>query len=320
MLQRKHMSLQLFTGEEWLRKRAIMQFKRDLRARSASPWIDTSFDGEEFPIERFVEALRTALLFQEGVILHVKRAEKLSDPESLSRVLERPLPPERCVILESEKLDKRGKLYQTTAKLGEIRDHPRLDRRSLPSLANELLKERSIKLSSQALRYFLESVEGDPFRISSEIEKISIYAQGREIALADLQEVLYHDRGGDLFACLDGLMERSPNSLGLVSELLESGEEPGKIFFLWASQIRAVLMVQSLLMAGSTSEEIARRTGDFPWRVAKRRRIAERLTARELIELIHRFHQEDVRIKRGERQPAEALWVLALEWVFASGS
>lgn len=312
------MPIHLFTGEEWLRKRAITQLKRDLRAQSPMPWIETQLDGEEFPIGRFVEVLQTSPLFREGIILHVKRTEKLPDPDSVAKSLQRPLPPERCVIFEGEKLEKRGKLYQTIAERGQIHDHPHLDRRSLPALARELLRERGVRLPPQRLRYLLESVESEPFRIGHEIEKLSIYAVGKEVSLVDLRELLFHDRGGDLFACLDALVERQPQALRLLQELLESGEEPSKVFYLLASQVRAILMIQSLAAAGYSREEIARRTGDYPWRVAKRLQTAQRLTSEELIGFLHRLHREDLRIKRGERQPQEALWALALG--YPSGS
>lgn len=310
------MSLHLFTGEEWLRQRAITQLKRDLREKSTFPWLDTQLDGEEFPWQRFVEALETSPLFREGVIIHIKRLEKLPNPDALAQHLERPLPAERCVILEADRLDKGGKLYRLILEHGEIHDHPRPDRRRIPSLTNELLQERRVRLPAQGLQYFLESVENDLFRIAQEIEKLALYAQGREVSLADLGEVLFHDRGGDLFACLDALVERQPQALRLLKELLDSGEEPSKVFFLLVSQIRAILMVQSLAAAGRSNDEIAERTGDYPWRVVKRRRTAQRLSSSELMALMHRLHQEDLKIKRGERQPAEALWALAIDWTF----
>ncbi len=314
------MNLHLFTGEEWLRQRTIAQLKRDLRTQSTLPWIEAQLDGEEFPWERFVEALETSPLFREGVILHIKRLEKLSNPDALAQRLERPLPAERCVILEAEKLDKRTKLYQLILEHGEIHDHPRPDRRRIPSLTNELLQERRVRLAPQGLQYFLESVENDLFRIAQEIEKLALYAQGREVSLADLGEVLFHDRGGDLFACLDALVERQPQALRLLKELLDRGEEPSKVFFLLVSQVRTILMVQSLAAAGHSNDEISERTGDYPWRVAKRRRTAQRLTASELIARIHHLHQEDLKVKRGERQPAEALWALAIDWAFPASA
>ncbi|OGF53984.1 MAG: DNA polymerase III subunit delta [Candidatus Fraserbacteria bacterium RBG_16_55_9] len=314
------MSVHLFTGEEWSRKRGITQLKRDLRTRIRMPWMETQLDGEEFPMERFVEALETSPLFREGVILHIKRVEKLSDPNSLAERLKHPLPPEQCVIFEGEKLEKRGKLYQTIAELGQVHEHPRLDRRTLPTLANDLLRERGVRLPPQGLRYLLESVESNPFRLEYEIEKLSIYATRQELSLVDLRELLFHDRGGDLFACLDALVERQPEALRFLKELLESGEEPSKVFYLLASQIRAILMIQSLHTAGCSREEISGRTGDYPWRVAKRLQTAKRLTCEELIRLIHALHREDLGIKRGERQPEEALWALALEWSFPSDS
>jgi DNA polymerase III delta subunit len=309
------MPLHLFTGDEWLRTREIVQLTQQLRVRSAVPWVEIRFDGEEFAWQRFAQALHTSPLFPEGVILHVKRVEKLPDPEALAQSLARPLPAERCVILEAERLDKRSRLYQLISRHGQVHDHPRLDRRSIPALTQKLLQEHGVRLSSAGLRYLLDSVEGNPFRLAHEMEKLALYSSGREASLTDLKGLLFHDRGGDLFGCLDALLERKPGALPLLGELLDGGEEPAKVFFLLASQIRAILLIQSLAATGSSTDEIARRTGDYPWRISKRREIAQQFTAQELIERIHQLHREDLRIKRGERQPEEALWALALSWV-----
>jgi len=315
------MSIHLFTGEAWLRGRAIARLKRELRQSSLS-WSEVLLDGEEFSLERFVEALKTSSLFDEGIIIHLKRADRLPDADSLIPYLESPLPKERCLILEVEKLDKRGRLYQTIVQSGEIHDYPPPDRRSLPALTNELLRERGVRLSPQGLRYLLESVEGNLHRIGNEVEKLALYAhgRGRELSLEDLKELLYHDQGGDLFGFLNAFFERRPQTPQLLRELLDGGEEAGKVFFLLAAEVRALLKIRSLAAEGLSNDEIARMTGDYPWRAAKRRQRAERLAPEELLGLLHRLHEEDLKLKRGERQPEEALWALVLEWAFQTTS
>ncbi len=311
------MSLYLFTGDAWLRERAIAQLKRKLRAQSQRPWIEARFDGEALPIEQFVESLQSSPLFRENVLVHVKRVDKLRDPEALLPYLERPLPPERCIILEGERLDRRGKLPQLVLRLGEVHDHPPPDRRQLPSLVHELLEERGLRLSPQGLRHLLESVEEDLFRLESEVEKLSLYLGRGEVSPADLDGILFHDRGGDVFRCLDALIERRLEALSLLRALWERGAEPNKVFFLLASQVRALLRVRSLMAEGLSAHEIAQRTGDYPWLVAKRIKTAQRLTPQELRAFLQRLHQEDLQIKRGARHPEEAVWALALKWVFS---
>lgn len=317
------MALELFLGDAWLRRRAIARHKRTLYTGAEHSWREVRLDAEAFSLARCLEALRSPSLFDEGTLVHIAHIEKLPDDEAeaLAKQLERALPQKRALILEGERLDKRKALYRTVAKRGSVHEFPPPGRRELPTLAKEILNERGIALSPGAFRYLLESVAGDLDRIGREAEKLALYLAHeprKEGALDkdELRELLFHDRGGELFACLDAWLARRPEAPDLLKALLEGGEEPAKVFYLLAGQVRGLLGVKSLAEEGLSDEEISRKTGEFRWLVGKRRRMAEHLSTEELIGLIHRLHGEDVRIKRGEREPEEALWVLLLEWVF----
>ncbi len=309
------MSLYLFLGDPWQRRRAVDRLKRQLQAPNEA-WREVALDGEEFEFSRFIEALQTDSLFGERTLVHLKRVEKLPEPEALLPHLERARSPDLCVIFEGEKLEGRGKLYKALKELGEVQEFTPPTRQELPKRVSELLGERGVRLPAQGLRALLEGVEGDLMRLDREIEKLACYAHGKKsLTLEELEGVIFHDRGGSVFAALEALLARRPEALKLLRAALEGGEEPTKVFYLLAAEVRALLRVKSLAAEGFSNAQIAQRTGDFPWRAAKRRRLAESLRCEELIELIHRLHEEDVAIKRGEREPEEALWALALAWL-----
>ena len=311
------MPLYLFLGDPWQRGRAIARLKRQLRA-SNETWRKVTFDGEEFEFSRFMEALQTNSLFGERTLVHLKRVEKLSEPETLLPHLERARSPDICVLFEGDKLDKRGKLYKALKELGEVQEFTPPTRQELPKRVSELLSEKGIKLSAQGLRALLEGVEGDLMRLDREIEKLALYSRAKKsLTLEELEGLIFHDKGGSVFAALEALLARRPEALGLLRAALEGGEEPTKVFYLLAAEVRALLSVKSLAAEGFSNAQIAQRTGDFPWRAAKRRKLAESLRCEELIGLIHRLHEEDVAIKRGEREPEEALWALSLAWLHA---
>lgn len=309
--------LYLFLGDAWLRERAIAELKRDLFGRSAEIR-ELHLDGEEFQLDALVSALQTASLFAEDVFIHVRRVEKLPDAttKALLPYLEKPLSPGRYVLFEGEKLDKRSALYKLFAKRGRVEEFPAPSRRELPNVVQHLLKERGVRLPSAGVRYLLENVEGDLARFAREIGKLALYARGRALSLEDVRGVTYSDKGASVFAALDALLARDPQALGLLRATLEGGEEPTKVFYLLAAQARKLLAVQSLASEGLSGEEIARRTGDFPWLVKKRLALTKKLSTRELIELLHALHEEDVRIKRGERCPDDALWAVVFAWLF----
>ena len=96
------MSLYLFTGDGWLRERAVERLRRELMGSDAANWTESQLDGESFEITRFVEALQSKSLFDDGVIVHVKRVEGLDDPQSLIPYLEKAKASSAHVILEGE--------------------------------------------------------------------------------------------------------------------------------------------------------------------------------------------------------------------------
>jgi DNA polymerase-3 subunit delta len=310
------MALYLVTGDEWLRERAVERLKRELFGSDPSSWSETQLDGEVFDVTRFVEALQSPSLFTDGVLIHVKRVEELEEPLDLLPHLERAQAIGTHIIFEGEKLDKRGKFYKKIAEIGKVQDYTHPNRRDLPTAAAQLLKEYGVMLSGQGFRYLLENVEGDLSRIGREAEKLNLYAQGREVSLEELKGILFHDKEGDLFAALDALMERRPSAIREIEAVVEGGEEASKLFFILAGQIRSLLKIQALAAQKMSNEEIAAKTGDFSWLIAKRKKTAQGVSLDRLVGFLHRLHQEDVRIKRGERQPEESLWSLVLEWIY----
>ena len=321
--------LYLFLGDAWRRERAIQALRRKLLGETPQPEPQPQpeprvlpLDGEDFRVEALVRALGTASLFEESVWIHVRRVEKLPDAavKALLPHLAKPLPPGRYLVFEGEKLDKRGALYKLFAERGHVEELPAPTRRELPGFVQQMLRELGVKLPSAGVRFLLENVEGDLARFAREIEKLALYARGRgrgrPLSLEEVQALIFADKGANVFAALDALLAREPRSIGLLKAALEGGEEPTKVFYLLAAQVRRLLAVKSLAEEGLSAEAIARRTGEFPWLVKRRLGLVRRLSTQELVDLLHALHEEDVRMKRGERRPDDALWAAAWAWVF----
>lgn len=252
-----------------------------------------------------------ASLFEPAKILFIRRADELPAPEFLAELIHNGLA-QNYLVLEAEKLDKRGKLYKALEKHGTLRELAKPDRRGLPKLANELLQEYRLRLTPAGVKYLLGAVEPEPGRLASEMQKLACYAQGRELDLPELRELLFSDQSESVLQFLDILGERRLQSVRKLRELLRSGEDPSKIFFMMVSQMRHLLAIKSLAALGKSSEEIAQELGRFSWLVAKQKKLAQNFSEAELIAFLQRLHSEDVRIKTGERSPEEALFELVL--------
>ena len=300
--------LYLFSGEPILRRRAI---RRLIAGLPGEPQV-TQLDAEETSPRDLLQALQTAPLFAEQAVIWVKNIEKLSDPEPVTRRLAQPLPSLITVIFEAEKLDKRERLYKTLARRGQVQEFPPLERHKLPGLVKQMLAERGVQLSPEGFRYLLEAVSPDLGRLEHEIVKLALYSEGRPLSLAELEGLLFADKGGNVFQFIDALLERRPEALSRLQALLDGGEDPNKLFFLIVGQVRALLTVSSLAAGGLSGQEIATQTRQFSWLIRKRLQQVKKLSQRELINWLLLLQAEDARIKRGERDPAEALLVIAL--------
>ncbi len=300
----------LFLGESFLRERALRRQLEGLRA-SLRNYEEIHLDGEELEPGRLAEELSMDSLFAPSKIILIRRADQIA--EELAELLEERGLPRGChLLLEAEKLPSRSKLHQLVHLKGKVESYPKLDRRGLTHLARELLREQGVELTEEALRYLLEVADRDPWRLAKEIEKLALWPRNGPLDLPELEELLLGVHQGKLFPLLDRLSERRPEALALLEELLQGGEDPTKLFFMLAAQVRGLLMAKSLAEEGLSLEEIASRMGQPPWLVRKRLTQAQGFTEEELIRLIHLLQERDAKLKRGECEPEEALFELAL--------
>jgi DNA polymerase-3 subunit delta len=299
-----------FLGDIYLRERAARKLIAQLQQSRKYALI--TLEGRELTGPQMLEHVGGMSLFDDAKILYVRRADELPEPEELAERITRGLPKSVVLILDAEKLDKRSRLYKALDSLGALEEFPTPDRRSLPTLVRELLAEYKVKLTPAALKYLLATVEPQPARLAKEIEKLACYSTERELDVPELRELLFGDQSESVLKWLDLVGERSPQSVKYLRELLRSGEDPNKIFFMLVSQIRALLAVKSLAAQKKSSEEIAKELGKPPWLVGKHKAMAQNFSEEELIELLQRLHEEDFNIKTGERTPEESLFDLVL--------
>jgi DNA polymerase-3 subunit delta len=299
-----------FVGDVYLRERAAKELIAQLQQEH--PRALLSVDGRELTGAQCTEHFSGASLFDEAKILYVRHADELPDPDRLAAQIASGLPTSLVLILDAEKLDKRSKLYKTLSAHGAVKEFPKPDRRGLPALVRQLLAERRVRLTPSALKYLLAAVEPEPARIAREIEKLACYSTERELDVAELRELLFSGQSESVGKFLDRVGERNPQGVTYLRQVLLSGEDPYKIFFMLAAHVRGLLAVKALAAQKKSSAEIATELGRFVWLVGKQRAMAQRFSEGELIALLHRLHEEDVSIKTGERTPEESLFDLVL--------
>ena len=308
-------AVHLFLGEPYQRQQALHETLHALEAAGSLGRL--TFEGEKVSPGQLQEALFSPSLFETSRLVLIHHADEFSDWPYLTDLIQRKFPDRIYLLLEAEKLDKRSALFKALKEHGQIHEFAPLDRRTLPGKIKDMLAARKVKLNAQAFQYLVNTVPPDLPYIENEIRKISLFPRRGELDLEDVQGLLFSGQSATIFQFLDALGERKALALDQLAQLLDSGEEPGKLFFMLASHLRSLLLLKGFQQQALSPAELAQRSGMAPWLAQRRLQQVRRWTQEELMEAIHRLHDEDVLIKQGQRQPADSLTMLALEWTGA---
>jgi len=305
-------AVQLFLGESLLRERAFQGAIQRLRAQ---PDLGAHVleAGAATPAG-LQEILFAPSLFEPGCWVLLRRADELNEPKALVALLERGLPERTYLLLEADKLDKRGALYKWIKSNGKVHEFEPLKRNTLPGQLKRLLEERGVRLEREAFQYLASAVPQDLRAVAGEVDKLALYGGGRPLGLAEVQGLVFGGQQANVFAFLDACGAREREALPLLQRLLDSGEEASKLFYMLANHVRSLLSLRSLLDEGLPQGQIAPRVGLAPWMVKRRLSQVQRWSQAELIAALNRLHKEDVRFKRGERDPDAALLALVIRW------
>ena len=211
------------------------------------------------------------------------------------------------VIFWDHALDAKGKKFAA-----EIRHAVKKEQEFLPlsgaSLRKWILeeaKERKAALLGQELD-ILSSFEGDSWRIINEMEKLAVGRMPQRAHIVGRAEdgAWRVQESTDIFQFGDAFFAARNNARRMFYELLARGEEDFKIFSYLASRTRTLLLIKFFMEA---SAPIPPRFGIHPFVIKKSSALARGLSQEYISELLKKFFEADVRIKRGVTTPKEAI-------------
>jgi DNA polymerase-3 subunit delta len=101
------------------------------------------------------------------------------------------------------------------------------------------------------VRQLTETAGEDLWVLANEIEKLSLYAKGRQIEEEDVRRVTSSAREASIFAMVDAIAEkRLPAAMRLLHQLLTDGNPPTYLLTMMSRQVR--LMVQAKELSRQT--------------------------------------------------------------------
>jgi len=218
-------------------------------------------------IRRTLDALQTLPFFGGGKLVWLKNINFLADNqvgktnaalegmEAILDYVETQLPPEIKFLLSASAVDKRRAAYKKLMKLADVRVFDRPDT-SKTGWEDEVIpqverraRELGASFDNEALETLVHLAGEDTRQLDSEVEKLSLYVEGRRITADDVRLMVPLNRAGVVFELGNAIGKRDlRRGLELVRTLIYQGQSAiGILLAAIVPRVRNLLLAADLL-------------------------------------------------------------------------
>ena len=214
-----------------------------------------------------------------------------------------------------------GEIADSNPLLRAFAEHSQVHKQAAPSgqglsqWVKQTAEAKGASITPPAIQAIAEMVGNDLWTLDRELEKLSLYAAGREITESDVRALVPYAQEANIFAAVDSIMDGRPgNALRLLTQLMQEGREPLYIIAMIERQLRLIALARDLTERGVVQPELGRRMGansDFV--VRKTLGQARRMSMPEISRKYQRVLESDLAIKQGRLEPAVSLELLVAD-------
>ena len=225
------------------------------------------------------------------------------------------LPDSTLLIFIDGDISDRNPLLRTLAENCQVHRQAAPTGASLNRWVKRAAERKGANITPPAIQAITEMVGSDLWTLDRELEKLSLYAAGREITEPDIRALVPYAQEANIFAAVDAIMDGQPGAaLRLLAQLMQDGREPLYIIAMIERQLRLLALARDLSDRGIAQPELGRRMGtnsDFV--VRKTLNQARRLSLPEISRQYRRVLASDLAIKQGRLEPAVSLELLVAD-------
>lgn len=226
------------------------------------------------------------------------------------------------IFYESKEILKKNKEFAGLGKQGTVFSFPPLSPVELRKWVSGRFAELKTKITPGALDKLILYVGNDLWRLSSEIEKLSLLKSGEKESVADedIEAMVKSDLSTSIFTTVDALARRDKKmALKLLADHFEKGEAPIYIFSMFSYQfsnlirIKTVLLRQASERRSQSAEEVASILKMHPYVAKKAIPYAAKFSLDYLKKVYKRLLRLDFLIKKGRLDAEVALEMIVVE-------
>lgn len=175
--------------------------------------------------------------------------------------------------------------------------------------------DKGTGISPAAIKSLMDLIGNDLWTLDQELEKLALYASGRNIEEEDVRQMVSQAKEANIFSAVDAMIGGRPGvALDLLRQLREDGREAPYIIGMIGRQLRLMALARDLTERGVPQGEMGKRLGvASQYAVRKTVEQARRHSGEDLSWRYRRLLDTDLAIKRGRLNPGLALELLVAE-------
>ncbi|MFF2447620.1 DNA polymerase III subunit delta [Neobacillus sp. NPDC058068] len=270
------------------------------------------YDLEDTPIDVALEDAETFPFFGERKVIFLHNPAFLTAEKSKEKIehnlvkfeayLKEPAPYTVMVISAPyEKLDERKKITKELKRKAELVEAKKLKEHELINWVKNRAKSSGIEFEPNAIEQLLALVGTNMFMITSEVDKLALYAADqKKIDVNLVEKLVSRSLEQNIFTLIEKVVQRKlDEALRIYYDLLKQNEEPIKILALLAGQFRLIYQVKELSRRGYGQQQIAGFLKTHPFRVKLALGQANKFSDEELTSLMEMLAEADYQMKTG---------------------
>jgi len=318
----------LYGDETFLKEEAARGIRAAVLGSSdaAGAWNLNVLEGSSCSLVDILDAARTLPMFASRRLVWVKDAERIreSDPEALARYLEAPAEAS-CLLLTagSGRPDFRKSIFRLLQRSARVIEYTPLKGPAVSRWIRARARALGGDIDPTAASLLELHAGADLFRLDQETRKALDFAgPAARITPEVLSETLGAAAAGSLFELAEhAAAGRIEEAVALLRRILADGEEPPRVLFLLARQVRTLILGRALMLAGARGKELALALGvpPYPFLIEKVERQIRAFPEGSGEQAVRLLTRADRALKGGVGRPERVLEGLVLDLAGAVG-
>jgi len=306
------MNALIYGNENYLLDQALQKrFKSLINIQDTMNTVFYDASSNNFSILNVIEEAQTLPFFSDHKVLVIQnctfltRGVNLKDSDLNELVLHLSRPIETCTLIfmhDNDNLDTQKKITKKLLELCSVEHVKKLEMNEFRQFLMKLLKEKNIKMSSDAFEEFLKRMDNNMSVSYHEAEKLSIYSSA--INLDDVEALISRPLDNEAFHLVNALMDKNlKQALHLYDDMMILNMEPLSFSGLIASQLRLLYQVASLDREGYHRQDMINKLSPANnvnvYRLNKMLTLARQTSPERILSILNYLSNYDYRSKVG---------------------